>query len=351
MKLPSVHSICALLLVALLSACGEKSGSITAAVKDRDADFARVLASLNLEDPSYKLSYKDSGTSLGLKIKRGEEKIGKWLPKNEAADPEAQVVSYYLGRALGMDELVIPAGYYTAGPRALGEFHAMLRNAQERNQLRSRNQQTLLAALARNSSSMEGVFTMPVDSFELATLIETDSDHRLGTLRQDQPIARLLHADGPLPSTAREMDLGSRKRINGVAPVNNELVLARELSKIFVLDVLCGQFDRFSGGNLEGTVDAAGKLHFIARDNGGAGLVPGSGSTGQYFELFSRFDRAQIELVRKLDSELASDTAGVASAMHIRSNPRTFVGRVNSLLEHVDRQRAKYSDARVFFPE
>jgi hypothetical protein len=278
--------------------------------------------------------------------------VGKWLPKNEAANPEAQVVSYYLGRYLGMGELVIPSGYYTATGRALAEFGNMLRSAHEKNQLRSLNQQALLGTLARSSGGLEGVFTPPVDSFELATLIESNARHRLGTLRQDQPISRLIRGDGPMPSRDREMDLGSRKRINGVAPVNNELVLARELSKIFVLDVLCGQFDRFSGGNLEGTVDpATGKLHFIARDNGGAGMVPGSGTVEQYFEIFSRFDRSQIQLVRKIADELATDSAGVAARFHIRSDPATFRDRVKSLLRHVDRSVAASGDSRVFFAE
>ena len=339
-----------LLLASLLSSCADRAGSSgAAAVLDRDASFAETLASLDLEDPAYQLTYKDRGTSLGLRISKGEKKVGKWLPKNEAADPEAQVVSYYLGRYLGMGELVIPAGYYIARTRALREFRRMLETAHERNALRHRNQQALLRTFSRNPAIMEGVFTMPVDSFELPTLVDSNGHHGLGTLRQDQPIARMLHAEGPMPSPENQMDLGSRRR-NGIRPVNDELTLARELSKIMVLDVLCGQFDRFSGGNLEGTVDAAGRLHFIARDNGGAGLVPGSGSPQQYFELFSRFDRAQIEIVRKLSRELARDPAGTAAILHIRSNPGTFISRVRKLLGHVDSSVRRYGEARAYFP-
>lgn len=340
------------LLAVVLVSCADRAGSSGAglAVLDRDASFSETLASLDLEDPAYQLTYKDRGTSLGLRIAKGERKVGKWLPKNEAADPEAQVVSYYLGRYLGMGELVIPAGYYTARRRALGEFRRMLETAQERNALRRRNQEALLRAFSQNPASMEGVFTMPVDSFELPALVDPNGYHGLGTLRQDQPIARMLHAEGPMPSPESQMDLGSRRR-NGAHPRNDELTLARELSKIMVLDVLCGQFDRFSGGNLEGTVDSAGKLHFIARDNGGAGMVPGSGTTGQYFEIVSRFDRAQIELVRRIARELESNPAGLAATLHIRSDLRTFRARVRSLLAHVDRHKGRHGQARVFFPE
>lgn len=318
---------------------------------DRDASFEQILASLDLEDPAYQLSYKDSGTSLGLKIKKAEKKFGKWLPKNEAANPEAQVVSYHLGRFLGIGELVVPAGYYVARTRALSEFRGMLEHARERNELRGKNQQTLLAALARNPHSMEGVFTLPVDSFLLDHLVDTNGYHGLGTLKQDTAIARMLHARNEMPSGERELDLGAPKQKDGHRPVNAELSLARELSKIFVLDMLCGQYDRFSGGNLEGAVDAAGRMHFIARDNGGASLVPGSGQAEQYFELLSRFDRAQIRLVRKLDLELARDSADVAARLRLRSNPETFIGRVNALLAHVDRQVRQYGEARVYFPE
>ncbi len=346
----------ALQIIALglaLSACAKQDDApaMPSSAPSRDASFAVVLAGLDLEDPAYQLAYKSSGTSLGLKITRDGKKIGKWLPKNEGADPEAQVVSYYLGAYLGMPELVIPAGYHTVKGRALAEFHRMLLGAQERIPLRARNQQALLKALERNPHSMEGIFTQPGESFELAELIDTNGYHGLGTLRQDQQIARLLHAENPMPSRERELDLGSRKRINGRKPVNDELTLARELSKIMVMDVLCGQFDRFSGGNLEGTVGEDGKLHFIARDNGGAGLVPGSGKPEQYFELVSRFDSAQIRLVRALALELAQDSADVAARLRIRSNPETFISRVNQLLAFVDRQLRRHGEERVFFPE
>jgi hypothetical protein len=340
------------LLAAVLVSCAERTGpAASTSALDRDATFAETLASLDLENPAYQLSYKDNGTSLGLKIKKGERKVGKWLPKNEAADPEAQVVAYYLGRYLGMAELVIPAGYYTARARAVGEFRRMLEGAREKNQLRQRNQQALLLALSKNAESMEGIFTMPVESFELPALVDTSGFRGLGTLRQDTQIARLLRAELPQPNPDKLLDLGSRPRRNGLRPANDELTLARELSKIMVLDVLCGQFDRFSGGNLEGILDQAGRLHFIARDNGGGGMIPGSGTTRQYFEIVSRFDRAQIELVRGIEKELESDPAGLAAELRIRSDTKTFASRVKALHAHVDRLVAQYGEARVFFQD
>src|SRR5262245_1525928 len=73
----------------------------------RDAEFAKLMSSLNFNAEGIKLAYKDGGTSVGLKIDKGDEKLGKWLPRNSAGNPESQVVSYQLGRFLGMSELVM----------------------------------------------------------------------------------------------------------------------------------------------------------------------------------------------------------------------------------------------------
>ena len=95
----------------------------------RDTEFAELMAKLNLNAESIKLAYKDGGTSVGLKIDRGDEKFGKWLPRNSAGNPELQVVSYQLGRFLGMSELVMPSAYYKLDGTALSIFKKLLQGA------------------------------------------------------------------------------------------------------------------------------------------------------------------------------------------------------------------------------
>ena len=74
---------------------------------DNDVEFADLVKRLDFNDADIRLKYKDSGTSVGMKVRRGDEKIGKWAPPNSATDPEAQVVAYTLGRFLGMRDLVV----------------------------------------------------------------------------------------------------------------------------------------------------------------------------------------------------------------------------------------------------
>ena len=89
---------------------------------DTDVEFADLVKRLDFNDADIRLKYKDSGTSVGMKVKRGDEKIGKWAPPNSATDPEAQVVAYTLGRFLGMRDLVVPSAYYVVQGPALATF-------------------------------------------------------------------------------------------------------------------------------------------------------------------------------------------------------------------------------------
>jgi hypothetical protein len=245
---------------------------------------------------------------------------------------------------------VLPSGYHTIHGRALSEFRQMLQQTGERIRLRAVNRAALLAALERNPESMEGAFTTPVESFELPNLIETSANHGLGTLRPGTPIANFIRAEEAMPSAGREISIGGPKK-NGKLATNFELTLALELSQMMVLDVLCGQYDRFSGGNLEGTIDAAGKIHFIARDNGGAGMGAGHGSPGRYFTIVSRFDRSQIAKVRRLDQELKADPAAVAGSLQMKSSPKQLAARAAALLARVDALVRAYGEARVYFPD
>jgi hypothetical protein len=125
----------------------------------RDAEFAELMSKLNFNAEGIRLTYKDGGTSVGLKIDQGNEKLGKWLPRNSAGDPESQVVSYQLGRFLSMSELVMPSAYYKLDGAALSIFQKMLQSSRETNRWRRENRDLNLAAIAQNPSGLTGVFT------------------------------------------------------------------------------------------------------------------------------------------------------------------------------------------------
>ena len=316
-------------------------------VLDRDQQFASRLQTLDLENGGYELKYKDTGTSIGLKLKKDGKKAGKWLPPNAAANTEAQVVAHKLAQFLHMSELVVPAGYHVARSRTLAAFEQMIENANERNKLRIENKAKLLQMLANNSSQMLGVYTpdLPVDSMEVLDSVSGN------TLVSSHPLARFIQADDVMPSAQRTMSLKGVRPKTGPAPVATELELARQFSKLMVLDVLCGQWDRFSGGNLEATWTADTKrLYMFSRDNGGASMV-GVKNVNKYLGLVSRFDRAQVQRLQRLLQILQGPGAGeLVRTLQMKSDPKSLAARAQMVLSHVNASVANYGEDRAFFP-
>src|SRR5262245_54699044 len=309
----------------------------------RDAEFAELMSKLNLNAEGIRLKYKDGGTSVGLKVDLSEKKLGKWLPRNSAGNPESQVVSYQLGRFLGMNELVMPSAYYQLDGAALSTFQRILQGARENNRWRRQNRDLNLAAIGQNPSGLMGVFT---------PLLEPNSEEAVGlanasanTINSANPIARFIRADGPLPSASRRMSL---RGIKGGS--ESELELARQFSQVMVLDILTGQWDRWSGGNVEATTDGS-RVYFVARDNGGASMT-GPGSFAKYSRIVTRFDRAQMERVDRL-VHLLSDRdqfAQLVAALQLNSDPRFLLDRAQHLLTFVRTQNLQQGDG-AFFPQ
>ncbi|MGZ6479792.1 MAG: hypothetical protein ACXWQE_10840, partial [Bdellovibrionales bacterium] len=106
---------------------------------ERDSKFEALVAQLDLESPAYTWEYKNHGTSVGFKVKKDDKSLGKFMPKNAAANPEAQVVSYYLGRFLHMGEIVVPSAYLELHEKAVAYFAQMLNAANEKNKWRIEN--------------------------------------------------------------------------------------------------------------------------------------------------------------------------------------------------------------------
>lgn len=311
----------------------------------QDQAFAAKAAALNLEDPSYQFDYKAGGTSLGLKIKDASGKsIGKFLPANGAANIEAQLVSHRLAQFLGMSALVIPSAPYTLGPRVTQLFNSLLLNADERNQWRRENQEELLQKISQNPNSLTGVLTPKTEEWEVLELANEDAN----TINGAHPIAQWIRAEGPRPSL-REMSLKGVKSKNGTIPTQSELELARQFSQIMVLDLLCGQWDRWSGGNIEASIDAKGKLFFFARDNGGASMS-GTNQVANTLNLVSRFDRAQIKRVQRLVELLSGpEKTELAAALSLKSNPSSMLARAQALLQHVRALSQQWGEQAVYF--
>lgn len=132
------------------------------------------------------------------------------------------------------------------------------------------------------------------------------------------------------------------------APTASELELARQFSKIMVLDMLLGQWDRWSGGNVEAGIEGS-RVYFVARDNGGASVV-GTSHLAKYKGIVTRFDRDQIERLRLLGELLSHPaTAGeMAQRLGVISSRHSLLERSKQILDHVRAQERAHGSKAYF---
>lgn len=260
---------------------------------DRDKEFDAEVAALDLEDSAaYQFTFKTKGTSIGFKVARtGKRNRGLFLPENSATHLEGEVIAYRLARIFGVSEIFNPVTYYTLQAGAIRRFKQMLRS-NERNKWRKQNTERILQSIRENPASLAGIYkhrskrrSQAVDSLAVGNKLNTN--HRF---------AKLINAQGPMPSASLVTIPGiSPDKPEYPVPRERELVLARQLSIIFTMDMLTGQWDRFSGGNIEVYAHKDGRLQFVGRDNGGSHLLWGWNWFNKYRGWLTRFDRDLIQ--------------------------------------------------------
>jgi chorismate mutase len=312
-----------------------------------DLKFEELMSTLDVNGPDITFEYKNTGTSVGMKIRRADKNIGKWMPDQSATNIEGQVVAYHLARFLGMSQIVMPSANFRMTGKALETFRAFLQNAPEKNKWRRINRDDILAKIARDPSGLNGVYLahLKTDSPEVRGLAAAESN----TINSSHPIAQFIRATGPMPST-RQMSLAGVKNKEGRVPYESEVELARQFSQIMVLDILTGQWDRWSGGNVEAGFDGD-RVFFLARDNGGSSMS-GAGTFKKYSSIVTRFDRAQYQRLQELQAVLsdANTAAQFAAKIHLKSNPATLRARVNQVLAHIMAQVSAHGEQAAFFP-
>jgi hypothetical protein len=282
----------------------------------RDLDFDAHMKTVNLDDPKMRLEYKGpeaGGSSIGMFIGVGNGPTDRsFVPTNPSSIPEAEVVAYRLSRFLGVSRLTYPVDYYTLGPKATAQFKAMVTATREIDPDRIDNRNLVLAALKSKPDSVFGIYRIkPKTKMYTASALGSE-----GEFNRNTGLATEMQASGRIP-TDEEIPLagikGGQKGFPEV-PKERRVELARQLSTIFVLDSLFGQWDRF-WNNLEASGDKNGRLKLIARDNGGATLNNWD-SRANYDRWFSRFDR---DLINKL----------TALNAFIKGNSPSFGGYAN----------------------
>ena len=269
----------------------------------QDRDFDTFAKTLNLETPSLEFHYKagrKGGSSVGFHIATpGGRKSGSFVPYNTSSDPEAEVVSYRLARFLGFSDIYNPVTYYDLGPLASARFRALMRKHSESDPDRAINYNSIAAQFRAHPNTIFGIYRYRPKGKVYAV----ESLGSAGLFNPGSWIGPLIRANGRMPASTLVSLPGVKGQRPGYPkPVAEERDLAAELSNIMVIDQLMGQWDRF-WKNLEATGDSNGRLHLMARDNGGA-TVNDWEWHGNYDGWLSRYDRNTAAKLRELNAFL-----------------------------------------------
>ncbi len=322
-----------------------------------DIEFDTELAALDLEDSGkYQFTFKTTGTSIGFKVAAdGGRNSGLFLPENSATHLEGEVVAYRLARLLDVSNLFNPVGYYTLQAKAVAKFKQMLRS-DEQNKWRRENTQQILRRINGNPSSLPGIYKYrhKRDSQSVDSLVNGNS------LNLNHKLASLLDANGPMPDAAKLVRLPEVKpdKPEHPQPQENEAELARQLSVIFTVDMLTGQWDRFSGGNIEAYAHKDGRLQFVSRDNGGSHLLWGWNWFDKYRIWLTRFDHPLVEDIQRMNTFLdnGGEYKGLTSPALFRkavgfSSERTFDAfkkKLEAFLKHVRTCEERFGNSCFF---
>ena len=203
------------------------------------------------------------------------------MPANTSSVPEAEVVSYRLARFLGVSRNYFPVDYYKLGPRAYAKFRDMVLHTREFEDDRITNRTLVIKELSADPKTILGIYrAKPKSRMYPARTLGTE-----GRFNRSSELGQAIRADGPMPGVQLMRLAGIKGGGVGYppSPAEQQVELARQLSTIFVIDQLLGQWDRF-WENLEASGDKTGRLKLIARDNGGATL-----DDWEEFENYSRW--------------------------------------------------------------
>jgi hypothetical protein len=296
---------CALLMVAATQVMTTSVWAQALPGTKRDLDFDAHMKTVNLDDGKYRLEYKlasAGGSSIGMFIGIGDAPTDRsFVPTNPSSIPEAEVVAYRLSRFLGLSRLTYPVDYYQLGPKATAFFKDMVTKTPENTDKdRAFNRNLVISELRRSPDTILGIYRIkPKSKMYNATVLGTDGEFNMKLW-----LAREIQAGGPMPGD-KQISLdgvkGGQKSFPEV-PTERRVELARQLSSIFVLDQLFGQWDRF-WNNMEASGDKNGRLKLFARDNGGATLENWD-TRDDYNRWYSRYDRDLVDKLTALNAFL-----------------------------------------------
>lgn len=253
---------------------------------ERNTHFQQTLATLNQifqsNEPSQRkritLGPKTGGgTSCYDLISLDGNLVGLFSPPgNGAGNIETEANSWSLARLFGVEDAFQPAGYVMVPQWGQDLFKAKMGcNGSDR--WLQENRQTVLSKLGH------GDLRFLVKRWDAKPMDADDSY---------DSVFRLLKSNSTSLAGSLNLNGGSQEKS----------VLAREFFVGLVVDVLQGQWDRFSGGNIQ-TVMLQGKVHMGWYDNGGASFYASAESNSK-LQAVQRVPKSTLETVRALDDFL-----------------------------------------------
>lgn len=328
----------------------------------RDLEFDAHVKAVDLDEPQYRIEYKKptpDGSSVGLFIGIGDKPTDRsFVPTNPSSIPEAEVVAYRLSRFLGISRLFYPVDYYQLGPKATAKFAQLIKktpSGSDEDSIHNRN--LVLAELDRSPATLFGIYRLkPKTKMYAASALGSN-----GKFDESTGLAQEIKATGRIPDEKRMSLAGVKGGQAGFPemPTEQRVELARQLSTIFVMDMLLGQWDRF-WNNLEASGDKNGRLKLIARDNGGATLDDFEGYE-DYNRWVSRFDRDLITELTALNAFLKGQARAYAgftdvsawkkaAGFRAASSYDVFVRKLSTLVEKRVPALVKAYGEKTFFP-
>jgi hypothetical protein len=327
----------------------------------RDLDFDAHMKTINLDDAKWRLEYKKptpDGSSVGMFIGLGDKPTDRsFVPTNPSSIPEAEVAAYRVSRFLGISRLFYPVDYYQLGPKATAAFATMVKGSSVVDKDSVYNRNLVLSELKANPNNIFGTYRIrPKTKMFTASALG-----REGKFDETIGLAQEIKATGRMPDERRIPIDGVKGGQAGFpeAPTEQRIELARQLSTIFVMDMLFGQWDRF-WNNLEAAGDRNGRLKLIARDNGGATLDDWEGHDS-YNRWVSRFDRDLIQRLTALNAFLKGnqrefagftsvDAWQKAAGFIVPASSEVFAKKLSALIDKRIPSLVKTYGDKTFFP-
>ena len=337
-----------------------------------------IQSGLNEGDQNIQTKYISSkGTSayITYKVSSGQiNSIGAILAKAESTNVLGEIVSYKLARILNIEEI------YSAKTLVKVEGLGLETYKEEMLKL----EHTLLDPA---NAKMPGLATKKANLKNVLSFIQNDKvlwcalapwGHRPfdwdSLTEEEHPLRQSITANGVQPSALTIEDIKNYVGVHETileAGAIQPRELAIELSNHMIIDILTGQYDRFSGGNLQYFIDDAGKIHIGAFDNGGT-FDWSDNRAAQYFKIVSRFDKNLIFKLKQLqkflnreadsyqnissESELLNilelskdvpqETQQLSSTKNIYSSFRIALKK---LIQHIDKTCENNGEANCYF--